>query len=196
MKTRMSEMKAHARELGKWSALAAAATAVVFLAVGCGRNGDQAASAGGSETRAAVAEQAPGAAAAVPAAARSAAGEGVSTALPEGNEAVSIDSLPPDVAASVTNTLVQPGEIIEVSAQGSSDVAEIHLSDGVRTMQPLVYDSTAGLWRAYYRVPLRTTADRLGLSVTAKNGFNRWRRVWIFLTVERPGAAQDSLPGR
>jgi hypothetical protein len=183
-------------ELGRWGALAAASAALVFLAAGCGRNGDEVASTGSGDPETTIAQQNSQATAAVPAATRSVAGQGVSTALAEGDGAISIDSLPPDVAASVTNTLVQPGEIIEVAAQGSSDVAEINLSDGLGKTQPMTYDTTAGLWRVYYRVPLRTTTDRLGLSVTAKNSLDRWRRVWIFLTVEREGTAADSLSGR
>jgi hypothetical protein len=56
------------------------------------------------------------------------------------------------------------------------------------------------VWRVSYRVPLRPKQERLGLSVTAQNDLNRWRRVWIFLHVQQPKteatATVDSLPAR
>lgn len=114
----------------------------------------------------------------------------------ESRDVISIDSLPPDVAAYVVSKVVEPGEIIEVAAQGSPDVSEVSLADGIGRVLPMTYDSTAGLWRVFYRVPIGATADRLGLSLTAKNSLHRWRRVWVFLTVQREGAGQDSLSGR
>jgi len=39
------------------------------------------------------------------------------------------------------------------------------------------------VWRAYYRIPMSGKSEHPALSVTAKNGANRWRRVWVFFTV-------------
>ena len=44
-------------------------------------------------------------------------------------------------------------------------------------------DTDAKAWRVHYRVPLKTHIDRLGLSITAANGTNRWKRVWVFLDI-------------
>ena len=45
-------------------------------------------------------------------------------------------------------------------------------------------DAATGTWRTYYRAPMRAV-ERLGLAVIAKNGVQRWRRVWVFVRVER-----------
>lgn len=195
MKSKDCGAKMCAHETGKWSATALAIAAVVFLAAGCGQQEDRAASAGGGAPDAAIAERRPPAVATVPATSPALAAQAEAQAAPREvpSDAISIDSLPPDVAAYVASKIVEPGEIIEVAAQGSPDVSGIDLSDGIGTAQPMTYDSTAGLWRTYYRVPIRTTAERLGLSVTAKNSLHRWRRVWVFLTVQRQGAEPDSL---
>ena len=39
----------------------------------------------------------------------------------------------------------------------------------------------------FYRVPIRTRTERVGLSVTASTNSNRWRRVWVFMNVEPAG---------
>jgi hypothetical protein len=199
MKNERSEAKRGARKAAKWGALAMASSAALFLAAGCGQQEDRAASTGGSATEAMVAEQRAPAPAAVPAATTPSAAEtsaGPAAPQEESRDAISIDSLPPDVAAYVASREVEPGEIIEVAAQGSPDVSEVSLADGIAKVQPMTYDSTAGLWRTYYRVPIGTGAERLGLSVTAKNSLHRWRRVWVFLTVRTEGAGVDSLSGR
>jgi hypothetical protein len=41
-------------------------------------------------------------------------------------------------------------------------------------------------------VPLKTSTDRLGISLTAKNGDKGWRRVWVFLNVQKLAAEADS----
>ena len=92
-------------------------------------------------------------------------------------------ALPPEVVVSAPDSLVVPGSIVQVTAEGSSDVTEVMLSDGRGQSRPFVFDATANVWRASYRVPLRSTTERLGLSVTATNGGSRWKRVWIFLQV-------------
>jgi hypothetical protein len=118
-------------------------------------------------------------------------GGGQSLKGPEQVATVSNDSLPPDVDASIAESQVTPGTIIEVRAKGSPDVEEVLLSDGRGKPQRFVYDPTADLWRASYRVPVRITGERLELAVTARNEIGRWRRVWVFGVVERE-AAKDS----
>jgi hypothetical protein len=98
---------------------------------------------------------------------------------PEGLRAV-----PPDVIAAVSDTFVTAGQPIEVKVEGTSDITEMALSDGRGDALPMVRDSNGSVWRVNYRVPLRPRTDRLGLAVTAKNGSNRWRRVWLFLNVD------------
>jgi len=73
--------------------------------------------------------------------------------------------------------------VVEITALGSEDVTEVALSDGLGKRQPFTFDSTAKSWHTYYRVPMKIRGDRFGLAVTAKNGANRWRRVWTFLEV-------------
>ena len=115
-------------------------------------------------------------------------------------EATPADSLPPDVTASATDTVAFPGKTVEITARASADVVEVILWDGIGRKQSFAYDSTAGLWRASYRVPLRISLDRLGLSVTAKNGHELRDRVWVFLQIQReapaepPAAQPESQP--
>jgi hypothetical protein len=89
----------------------------------------------------------------------------------------------PDVVVAAVDTLVAPGEVVELTAEATADVVEMALSDGRGPRQPFAYDSTAAVWRTSYRVPLRPSADNVGLSVTAKTAAKRWRRVWIFLKI-------------
>lgn len=110
--------------------------------------------------------------------------------VPESREVSSADSLPPEVTASVGDTLVTPGSAIEVTAEASVDATELSLKDDFGTRQRFTYDQQGKIWRAYYRVPLKS-ADRLGLSVTAKNGAERWRRVWVFLHVGHGSSAPE-----
>jgi hypothetical protein len=103
----------------------------------------------------------------------------------------------PDVSVELADTVITPGETVELIARVSDDVSEIELWDGFHDKQVFVHDSTAKVWRATYRVPLRPARERLGLSVTAKNDAHRWRRVWVFLRIPRetPEAEPDSLSG-
>ena len=94
------------------------------------------------------------------------------------------ESVAPDAIVSVSDTLVSPGQPIVVTVEGTSDVTEMALSDGHGDPLPMVRDSTQGVWRVNYRVPLRPRQERLGLAVTAKNDAHRWRRVWLFLQVD------------
>jgi hypothetical protein len=98
--------------------------------------------------------------------------------------AASPDVVPPDVSASAADTLVSRGGIVEVTAQGSPDVEEVVLWDGIGKKQPLAYDMQAKVWRAFYRVPVSAQIQRVALSVTARNAAHKWRRVWIFLSLE------------
>lgn len=109
-------------------------------------------------------------------------------------EAVPADSLPPDVSALAADSLASPGESVEVAARTTPDVVEVSLWDGIGRKQSFAYDSTAGLWRGRYRVPLAVRGDRLGLAVIAKNGLGLRHRVWVFLRIERgaPGESPDT----
>jgi len=101
----------------------------------------------------------------------------------------SADSLPPDVQVFAPDSLVTPGQVIEITAQGSSDVTELMLKDGLGREHPFVYDSDAKGWRVAYRVPIGTRASQVGLSITATNDAHRWKRVWVFLKTQ--GGEED-----
>ena len=110
----------------------------------------------------------------------------------------------PDLLAKGSKETVARGETIDITAQGSPDVIEMILSDGYGTTQSLVFDAESSTWRTAYRVPLNMNLDRLGLSIKAKNGDNRWRRVWVFLnlpentvpkSVPETSAVTDSVEG-
>jgi len=168
-------------------ALVLAPITLAFLAIGCGSQ-EQASTSGSASTAheaVAASSSGPGATSLTP-------GAGQAVAEPEKIAAITNDSVPPDVAASVVDTLVTPGTIIEVTAQGSPDVEEVLLADGIGKPQRFAYDQAADLWRASYRVPVRFPGDRLGLAVTAKNSLHRWRRVWVFLGVQQE-VAKDSV---
>ena len=100
-----------------------------------------------------------------------------------GSIVASADSLPPEVTATAPDTLVAPGSVVEITAEGTPDVTDVTLWDGIGKQQRFAYDSTAKIWRAFYRVPIKLQTERLALSVTAKNGADRWRRVWVFFNV-------------
>ena len=108
------------------------------------------------------------------------------------NEALpaTADSLPPDVVASASALVADRGQVVEITAQGSMDITEVILSDGLHKTL-LAYDMDAKAWRGVYRVPLRTKADRVGLAVTATNGHGRWERVWVFIEVGKPVAGEE-----
>jgi len=96
------------------------------------------------------------------------------------------DSLPPEVAVSVEDTLVDAGDVIEITARGSDDVSQMGLSDAIGRVQLFTQNTTDGTWHVLYRVPLGGSKERIGLSVTAMNDVNRWRRVWVFLKIRSP----------
>jgi len=104
-------------------------------------------------------------------------------------------AMPPEIALESMDTLVIPGQAITVSVQATPDVQQILLSDGINDPQAMVRDASGnGTWHVDYRVPLRPRDERFGLSVTAKNETGRWRRLWLFLTVQTPGMAVEADP--
>jgi len=170
-------------------ALFLATVAVALAAVGCGKQQEKVASTSTTGEALAAAVETPRPQAAVTADATLAA----ATPAVLGEETVSSDSLPPDVSATIVNLETVPGGIIEIAAQGSPDVESITLSDGRGKAQAFVYDTTAKAWRVLYRVPLKAK-EGLGLSITAKNTGNRWKRVWVFPKLGQEEAPADSLP--
>lgn len=166
--------------------LALALITLAILAIGCGGQKQTRTSSSGSAGPEAVAASASG-----PMVSPFGPGEPGAVSDPE-IATVTNDSLPPDVAASVAETLATPGTIIEVTAKASPDVQEVLLSDGIGKPQRFAYDSAADLWRVSYRVPVRIVGDRLGLAVTAKSNLSRWRRVWVFVGTQ-PEAAKDTV---
>jgi hypothetical protein len=176
----------------QWSrgALALALITLAIVAIGCGGQKQARTSSNASTGQEAVAASAAGPMA-PPYSAPLEVGRSQAVYGPEVAPASS-DSLPPDVAASITESLIAPGTVIEVTAKGSPDVEEVLLSDGLGKPQRFAYDSAADLWRASYRVPVRIRGERLGLSVTAKNDIGRWRRVWVFVG-PKTEAAKDTV---
>jgi hypothetical protein len=178
------------RRIGRGGVRVAASAALVFLAVGCGKQEDEQASGGAGAGQAVLVAQS-----STPVETSRGTGQAEAVVAPgEGIAAVSADSLPPDVAATVADTLVYPGGSVEITAAGSPDVVGVTLSDGAGGKQPFAYEAGTDTWRVFYRVPMKASTDRVALSVTAKNAAHRWRRVWLFLTVQReaPGAQPDS----
>jgi len=113
--------------------------------------------------------------------------------LAQGETTVLNDSLPPDVTAFAPDSMVIPGSVVEITAQASADVTAMTLTDRLGQKHPFSYDSEAKAWRIYYRVPIAAKSDELGLSITAANGANRWKRVWVFLKIqgEEPKESND-----
>jgi hypothetical protein len=103
-------------------------------------------------------------------------------------------SMPPEVDVSVVDTLVAPGQVVELVAHGTPDVERMALKDGNGDTQPFVKDADGKTWRISYRVPLHPRYERAGLSVTARTGAERWRRVWVFLHVKGDEATPDTPP--
>ena len=161
-----------------------AAIAVAFLTIGCSKHQGQKLASEAGTVEAGVPERPAALAEATPQA-------GLVTA-PTGTEPLpaTADSLPPDVVASASALVAQPGQVVEITAQGSTDVTEVVFSDGLKKT-PLAYDLEAKAWRGVYRVPMRTRADRVGLAVTATNGQGRWQRVWVFIEIGKPGVGGE-----
>jgi hypothetical protein len=170
---------------GGWARIAissASTAAVMFFAVGCGGHHDEQAASGTSQSLLVASS-------ATPAASVQGTSPAQVSGAGEGTAALSADSLPPDVSVTVADTLVDAGGSVELTAQGSPDVVGVTLSDGLGSKQPFAYDAATDTWKVYYRVPVRARVDRLALSVTATNAPQRWRRVWLFLTVRREAPA-------
>lgn len=118
------------------------------------------------------------------------------TGTAEQGTASTEEGLPPDVAATAPDSLTIPGSVVVITALGSADVTSVTLNDGAGEKTPFTYDSESNLWRVSYRVPVRVTADRIGLSVTASTEANRWKRVWVFLKLRDTGtSAEAESPG-
>ena len=181
MKHAFTGSQISAPALGLRISLAVAAlAALVAVGMVAGCSGD------GADNRESTASPAPASA--------TSSGGGSVTAVPamlttpvapsSGSHVVALgDSLPPDVNATLEDSLAAPGEVIAITAQGSDDVSQIGLSDGLGRMQLFTRDPASNVWHVLYRVPLKTTKTRLALSVTALNDVNRWRRVWVFVSV-------------
>ena len=154
-----------------------AAVAVAFLTMGCGKQEKQKLASETGTVEAGVLEQPVATTASMVHA----------TPRTERTEALPMaaDSLPPDVVASASALVADRGQVVEITAQGSLDINQVILSDGL-SKAPLVYDMDAKAWRGVYRVPLRTKANRVGLAVTATNGRGQYQRVWVFIEVGKP----------
>jgi hypothetical protein len=162
---------------GTRTLLITASLVVAFLALGCGEQKEHAAVETSAAPAAAMKQPTP--AASVEATTGPAATQ---TGSPTDEKATT--ELPPDVTALVPDSLVTPGNVVEITAQASTDATGLILTDRLGIKYPFVYDMDAKAWRVQYRVPLNTHIDRLGLSVTATNGSNRFKRVWVFLKIE------------
>jgi hypothetical protein len=164
--------------------IAASAAAVAFLAVGCGKHEERAATGSSGEPTAGISEATPvatqGASAVV---ASTNAGATAAEPVAEEKGTSPADSLPPDIVVVEPEGMLLPGAVAEILAQGSPDVEAVTLTDGLGKQTSFAYDSESALWRVAYRVPVRNAADRVALSVTARDGANRWKRVWVFLKV-------------
>jgi hypothetical protein len=158
---------------GTRTLLITASLVVAFLALGCGEQKEHAAVVTNATPAAAMLQPTPAAVeATAPTAQETQTGEKDTT------------ELPPDVTALIPDSLITPGNVVEITAQASTDATGLMLTDRLGIKYPFVYDMDAKAWRVQYRVPLNTHIDRLGLSVTATNGSNRFKRVWVFLKIE------------
>lgn len=173
-----------ARVFGTFAVLFVASVAAGVLLAGCG---------GGERSSAQVSDNAPAvmtheAQATQVASVTPAPAKPVQSGLSAADLAVK-EGLPPDLTVTTSDTLVVPGGTVEFTVSGTDDVSEIALSDGRDEPTPFVHEAGTNVWRATYRMPLKPRHERLGVSVTARNDLNRWRRVWVFLSVDK-GEAQ------
>jgi hypothetical protein len=184
------QSRKHLFGINRWDIAVAASFLLLVAALGCGKE-EKRVSATVETSRGATAGIAQSASTSVPPSGANAAvvggvesgGESASdgASLPEASG--DDGALPPEVAVSTNDSLAVPGSIVEITAEASGDVVTMVLSDGRGQARPFTYDSAANVWRATYRVPMRSATERLGLSVTATNGENRWKRVWVFLNL-------------
>lgn len=169
------------------AALAAALVATVLVASSCGHH-DSASESRSSSTQAY--EREPVAPASSVASSPSSGAEAQAAAFGSGSFDTT-GSLPPDLVVTVPDTAVTPGEAVEFSVQATSDVSEVVLWDGLNDRQALA-PSTNGTWRVTYRVPLKPARERFGVSLTARTPEQRWRRVWVFLTVTKDAPVEPA----
>ncbi|HTO89603.1 MAG TPA: hypothetical protein VMJ70_00605 [Candidatus Sulfotelmatobacter sp.] len=175
-------------------ALAMPAAAALALA-GCGNQNDHSVSTSSSQGSVAEASEAVPASNVPPASTSpQMAGGGTTPARNDSLSHPASEGMPPDIVAAATDSAVAPGEAVEIGVEGTPDVTEVTLSDGLHTPQALYFDSEVKTWRAVYRVPLRPSSDRVALAITARNDVNRWRRVWVFIKV-RGEAQRESTSG-
>ena len=161
---------------GRKSIVLAASAAVALLALGCSEQKEKAAVEISATPAVQEASSAPIAAASTTTPEAGLTGESGGT--------TSAESLPPDVSAFAPDSMVVPGSVVEITAQASTDATSLTLQDRMGHKYPFEYDADAKAWRVFYRVPISTGIDRLGLSVTATNGVDRWKRVWVFLKIQ------------
>lgn len=187
--------------------LLAASFAIVLMAVGCGRQETQASgAAGGAKVETKMASSQTGGPRDEAVASTAMAGQtpqaetggetvsgGVMETPSDGEHtARSAASEPPDVIASIADSLIVPGGIVEVTAQASPDVVAVTLTDGISKPKAMSYDPATSVWRTSYRIPLRAATERVGISITATNPQRQWRRVWIFTKSQAVQVAADS----
>jgi len=200
------EKKSSLLSITRWNVAVAASFLLLLVALGCGKEEKRVSASTGDARGEAVVTTPATTAAQGNAAAQTTLASGVAEteggalqdeASSKAPETEGDAMLPPEVVVSVPDSLAVPGSIVEITAEGSADVTAITLSDGRGQTRPFTYDTTANVWRASYRVPLRSATERLGLSATATNGGNRWKRVWIFLNVlpKQTTAETDSGEG-
>jgi len=166
---------------GNFTGIMLVAIAAGMVAVGCGSEKIEQASAGSTSTPAVTAQSSEPVLPA-PSAEVAPQGESTTSTPPDGPA--------PEVAVSVSDTLVVPGGVVELIANASEDVVEVSLKDDLGRKQPFAYDAERKSWRTSYRVPMRMPSERLALSVTARNDSHRWHRVWVFLGVRPEGSVQ------
>lgn len=165
---------------GRQVILGLAPVAAAVLIAGCGQHKSDQAAVQASSDQSVATGQAPTAAVAV------------TNPTPEvtdaGSQATSPNAaLPPEIDASAGQDMVRPGEIVEITAEGSADVVRMTLQDRLGQKEPMVFDSTDKIWHGSYRVPLKSV-ERIALSVTAENAANHWRRVWVFVKTQADSA--------
>jgi len=161
------------------SALIAAPLLIALVALGCGEEKEKAtANLATTDTAAPVGTGAPLAGAATTVQPASA------VATPRDDDSATDQTLPPDIVAAGPESIVAPGSVVTVAATGSTDVTSVLLTDRAGQKTPFTYDSESNLWKASYRVPIRSTGSKLALAVTATTEANRWKRVWVFLRLK------------
>ncbi len=107
-----------------------------------------------------------------------------------GRESGERESMAPGLDLASVDTLVTPGQTVEVVALATPEVDRVALKDDFGESLPLVKDADGRTWRVTYRVPMRPWHERWGVSLTAHTSEGRWRRVWLFLhapVLDAPG---------